>query len=107
MLHTVLQAPGCVTGSGCAAQGPAGACGAAVRPGRRRRSRMLCKPPTRSACAAPSSTSSPISLYLPISPQALGVRTVFNILGPLLNPTSCAYFLIGVYSEQLVRCTEI
>jgi len=35
------------------------------------------------------------------------VRTVFNILGPLLNPTSCAYFLIGVYSEQLVRCREI
>ena len=89
----MLQAPGCVTGSGCAAQGPAGACGAAVRPGRRR-------------LAAPSSTSSQhppyISLYLPISTQALGVRTVFNILGPLLNPTSCAYFIIGVYSEQLV-----
>ena len=34
--------------------------------------------------------------------QALGVRTVFNILGPLLNPVSCAYFLIGVYSEELV-----
>ena len=34
--------------------------------------------------------------------QALGVRTVFNILGPLLNPASCAYFLIGVYSEALV-----
>ena len=48
-----------------------------------------------------------ISPYLPTSPQALGVRTVFNILGPLLNPTSCAYFLIGVYSEQLVRCREI
>jgi len=34
--------------------------------------------------------------------KALGVRTVFNILGPLLNPASCAYFLIGVYSEELV-----
>ena len=30
------------------------------------------------------------------------MRTVFNILGPLLNPASCAYFLIGVYSEELV-----
>jgi len=34
--------------------------------------------------------------------KALGVRTVFNILGPLLNPASCVYFLIGVYSEALV-----
>ena len=37
----------------------------------------------------------------PHAHQALGVRTVFNILGPLLNPASCAYFLIGVYSEVL------
>ena len=33
---------------------------------------------------------------------ALGVRTVFNILGPLLNPSKCARMLIGVYSEPLV-----
>ena len=34
--------------------------------------------------------------------KALGVRTVFNILGPLLNPASCPYLLIGVYNEALV-----
>lgn len=34
--------------------------------------------------------------------KALGVRTVFNIMGPLLNPASCAYIVIGVYSEELV-----
>jgi anthranilate phosphoribosyltransferase len=34
--------------------------------------------------------------------KALGVRTVFNILGPLLNPARCPHFLIGVYSEHLV-----
>lgn len=30
--------------------------------------------------------------------QALGVRTVFNILGPLLNPAAPAFHLIGAYS---------
>uniref|UniRef100_A0A7S2FP51 anthranilate phosphoribosyltransferase n=1 Tax=Haptolina brevifila TaxID=156173 RepID=A0A7S2FP51_9EUKA len=34
--------------------------------------------------------------------KALGVRTVFNILGPLLNPAACARGLIGVYSEPMV-----
>ena len=34
--------------------------------------------------------------------KALGVRTVFNILGPLLNPAACPYLLIGVYNEALV-----
>lgn len=34
--------------------------------------------------------------------KALGVRTVFNILGPLLNPASCGRALIGVYSEAMV-----
>lgn len=29
--------------------------------------------------------------------QALGVRTVFNVLGPLLNPASPPYHLIGAY----------
>lgn len=33
--------------------------------------------------------------------KALKVRTAFNILGPLLNPASTKYSLIGVYSPAL------
>ena len=33
--------------------------------------------------------------------KALKVRTAFNILGPLLNPASTRYSLIGVYSPAL------
>jgi len=32
----------------------------------------------------------------------LGVRTVFNILGPLLNPARANYMLLGVFSENLL-----
>jgi len=32
--------------------------------------------------------------------QALGVRTVFNMLGPLTNPAAPAYHLIGAYSSD-------
>lgn len=35
--------------------------------------------------------------------KALGVRTIFNVLGPLLNPAECEHNLIGVYSEAMVR----
>ena len=35
--------------------------------------------------------------------KALGVRTVFNILGPMLNPAACTRGLIGVYSEPMVE----
>ena len=34
--------------------------------------------------------------------KALGVRTVFNILGPLLNPAATKRALIGVYSQEMV-----
>ena len=34
--------------------------------------------------------------------KALGVRTVFNILGPMLNPAACGRAVIGVYSEPMV-----
>lgn len=34
--------------------------------------------------------------------KALGVRTAFNILGPLLNPSMAPYALVGVYNEELV-----
>lgn len=38
----------------------------------------------------------------PIRKQ-LGVRTFFNLLGPLVNPASPAYQLIGVYSLETAR----
>jgi len=34
--------------------------------------------------------------------KELGVRTVFNILGPLTNPASATIQVLGVYSEELV-----
>lgn len=33
--------------------------------------------------------------------KELGIRTVFNILGPLTNPAKPAYFLLGVYDGYL------
>lgn len=33
----------------------------------------------------------------------LGTRTLFNILGPLLNPAGVKHHLVGVYSRTLVR----
>ena len=35
--------------------------------------------------------------------RELGIRTVFNILGPLTNPASPDYMLLGVYNERLVN----
>ncbi len=35
--------------------------------------------------------------------RELGIRTVFNILGPLTNPAKPTYFLLGVYDEYLVE----
>lgn len=35
--------------------------------------------------------------------KELGIRTVFNILGPLTNPTNPERFLLGVYDESLVQ----
>ena len=35
--------------------------------------------------------------------RELGFRTVFNILGPLTNPSKPAFFLLGVYDEYLVE----
>ena len=34
---------------------------------------------------------------------ALGVRTIFNILGPLTNPASPPLYVIGAYSPQIAR----
>lgn len=35
--------------------------------------------------------------------RELGVRTVFNVLGPLANPAGATRQLLGVYSDSLVR----
>ncbi len=35
--------------------------------------------------------------------KELGIRTVFNILGPLTNPAKPEHFLLGVYDEYLVE----
>ena len=35
--------------------------------------------------------------------QSLKLRTVFNILGPMLNPARAKYGLIGVYSPKLMK----
>jgi anthranilate phosphoribosyltransferase len=34
---------------------------------------------------------------------ALGVRTIFNILGPLTNPAAPPFHLIGAFSEEIAR----
>ncbi|WP_416884835.1 anthranilate phosphoribosyltransferase [Marinospirillum sp.] len=34
--------------------------------------------------------------------QALGIRTLFNLLGPLTNPAAAQHQLLGVYSAKLV-----
>lgn len=35
--------------------------------------------------------------------KALRVKTIFNILGPLINPVNTNYALLGVYSEELAH----
>ena len=45
----------------------------------------------------------PAMKYVGAVRRELGFRTVFNILGPLTNPASPEYFLLGVYDEYLVE----
>jgi len=33
--------------------------------------------------------------------RELGIKTVMNLLGPLLNPADAEYQLLGVFSEEL------
>jgi anthranilate phosphoribosyltransferase len=35
--------------------------------------------------------------------RALGIRTIFNVLGPLVNPAGANMELLGVYEEELVE----
>lgn len=35
--------------------------------------------------------------------QELGIRTVFNLLGPIINPAAPDYHLMGVYSEEWIE----
>jgi len=35
--------------------------------------------------------------------KALGIKTVFNVLGPLLNPANAEYEVLGVYSKDLLK----
>lgn len=39
--------------------------------------------------------------------KAIGVPTVFNILGPLTNPAENTYQLLGVYSEELLETVAL
>ena len=40
--------------------------------------------------------------YVAPARKELGVRTVFNVLGPLTNPASANYILLGVYEKSLL-----
>lgn len=35
--------------------------------------------------------------------KALGIKTIMNILGPLLNPAGAEYEVLGVYSKELLK----
>ena len=35
--------------------------------------------------------------------KALGIKTIFNVLGPLLNPAGAEYEVLGVYSEDIME----
>lgn len=41
--------------------------------------------------------------YVAPARRDLGIRTVFNILGPLANPANTDYILLGVYSKELLK----
>ncbi len=35
--------------------------------------------------------------------KALGIKTIFNVLGPLLNPAGAEYEVLGVYTKDLLK----
>ncbi|KAK1946198.1 Anthranilate phosphoribosyltransferase [Phytophthora citrophthora] len=44
----------------------------------------------------------PAMRYVAPVRKAIGIRSVFNILGPLLNPAGCKRVVIGVYTSNLL-----
>lgn len=44
-----------------------------------------------------------MQIVRPVRKQ-LKVKTVFNILGPMLNPARVPFAVVGVYKEDLVEC---
>lgn len=38
--------------------------------------------------------------------KALKIKTAFNILGPMLNPSRAPHSIVGVYHQNLVRLTH-
>ena len=59
------------------------------------------RPPTSPSCLRPTTTPA-TGAIAPIR-AALGVRTVFNILGPLVNPAQPPLHLVGAYSLEVAR----
>ncbi|KAJ0579822.1 putative anthranilate phosphoribosyltransferase [Helianthus annuus] len=47
-----------------------------------------------------------MQIVRPVRKQ-LKVKTVFNILGPMLNPARVPFAVVGVYKEDLVKCLYI
>lgn len=45
----------------------------------------------------------PAMRYVSAARREIGVRTVFNILGPLSNPAGAKYQLLGVFKEELTQ----
>lgn len=35
--------------------------------------------------------------------KALGIKTIYNIMGPLINPMNATHMILGVYKKELVR----
>ena len=35
--------------------------------------------------------------------RSLGIKTIYNIMGPLINPMNAQYMVLGVYKKELVR----
>ncbi len=41
--------------------------------------------------------------YVAKTRKEIGIRTIFNVIGPLVNPASVEHQLVGVYSESLLK----
>jgi len=49
----------------------------------------------------------PAMKYAAPSRKEIGIRTIFNILGPLTNPAGAKYQLIGVFNEKLTELMSL